>query len=340
MRSSTLHFEPAPRGTAGLLLTSVVIALLACAGYTRWWNPEVRLYVHAVEVKEAWAEHLAQTFTNRTLVFGGSSTSFSIDPARMLDRDGLPVANYGLHAGMMTRFLTGFAAGSARPGDLLLMAMEPELLVVPSNGSDLAAQMGFALDQPEWIHASNVTGEPVHWVENLISLRPGAYHCFTLLGKILLGKPLYRYSPTDFSESGWQRTRERREIASADHWSAHLTPDSRALLTALRQWGAARDVRVAYLLPWQYVPEAKAAGFQADNLRFLVEISDYLPVLADPRLGAYSVREQFADTPLHLTPEGAAIRSDELAALLKAGHFWTHDDLVRMQESFPSVPAE
>lgn len=339
MRSSTLHFEPAPRGTAGLLLISALIALLGSAAYTRWWNPEVRLYVHAARVKQAWAEKLEQTFTNRTIVFGGSSTSFSIDPARMLERDGLAVANYGLHAGMMPRFLTGLAAGSARPGDLLLMAMEPELLVVPGNGSDLAAQMGFALDKPEWVHASNVTGEPIHWVENLVSLRPGAYHFFTLLGKIALGRPLYRYGPTDFSESGWQRTQERRGIRNPSRWSAHLTADSCALLTALEQWGTAHRVRVACLLPWQYVPEPLAPGFQADNLRFLVELSDYLPVLADPRLGAYSVREHFADTSLHLTPEGAAVRSDELAALLKAGRFWTRTDLERMLQGFPTAPA-
>jgi hypothetical protein len=339
MRSSTLHFEPAPRGTAGLLLLSALIALLASAAYTRWWNPEVRLYVHAVDVKEAWARELEQTFTNRTIVFGGSSTSFSIDPGRMLERDGLAVVNCGLHAGMMTGFLTGFAAGTARPGDLLLMAMEPELLVVPGNGSDLAAQMGFALDHPEWIHASNVTGEPIHWVENLISLRPGAYHFFTLLGKLALGRPLYRYSPEDFTESGWQRTSERREIGDPQRWSAHLTPESQALLKALTDWGTARGIRVAYLLPWRYVTEPQAEAFQADNLQFLVEIAEFLPVLADPRLGAYSVREHFADTPLHLTPEGAATRSDELAALLKEDRFWTTEDLRLLLEESPVPPA-
>lgn len=330
MPSSTSHFEPAPRGTAALLLASALIALLASAAYTRWWNPEVRLYVHAVEVKEAWARQLDSGFTNKTLVFGGSSTSFTIDPVRIRDRTGLAVANYGLHAGMLPRFLTGFAAASARPGDLLLMAMEPELLVVPINGSDLAAQMGFALDQPEWVHASNVTGEPVHWVENLVSLRPGAYHFFTLLGKIALGRPLYRYAPTDFTESGWQRTEERRAIANPGRWAAPLTVDARILLTALKEWSATHGIRLAYALPWQYVAEPYAAAYQADNLRFLVQVSEFLPVLADERLGAYGVREHFADTPLHLTPAGAAVRSDELAALLKAGRFWTKAELEPM----------
>lgn len=338
MRSSTSHSEPAPRGTALLLLAGALVALLVSAAYTRWWNPEVRLYVHAAEVKEAWARRLDAGFTNKTIVFGGSSTSFTVDPARIRARAGLAVANYGLHAGMMPRFLTGFAAASARPGDLLLMAMEPELLVVPINGSDLAAQMGFALDKPEWVHASNVTGEPVHRIENLVSLRPGAYHFFTLLGKIVLGRPLYRYAPTDFTESGWQRTDERRAIANPARWSAPLTADARLLLTALKAWGATNHVRVAYALPWQYVAGPYAAGYQADNLRFLVEVSEFLPVLADERLGAYSVREHFADTPLHLTPEGAGVRSDELAALLKADRFWTHDDLARKLRSFPAAP--
>ncbi|RME93056.1 MAG: hypothetical protein D6766_08900, partial [Verrucomicrobia bacterium] len=165
-------------------------ALAACAAYTRWLNPEVRLYRHAFDVKQAWARRLDARSGHKTIVFGGSSTSFAVDPQRILERHGVPVANLGLHAGMGARFLTAAAAALARPGDLLLMAMEPGLLTDPEPGSDLAAQMGFALDHFDWVHASNVTGERIHWVEDLVSLRPGAYHFFTLLAKLALGRPL------------------------------------------------------------------------------------------------------------------------------------------------------
>lgn len=312
------------------LLAAALIALLLSAAYTRWWNPEVRLYVHAARVKQEWASRLDREFTNKTVVFGGSSTSFSIDPGRLLERQGEAVANFGLHAGMQLRFLTAFAAAAARPGDLLLMAVEPELLVASSDGSDLAAQMGFALGQPGWIHASNVTGDPVRRVENLVSLRPGAHHFFTLLAKIALGKPLYRYAPADFTATGWQRTGERRAVTDPARWQAPLDRDARLFLAALKAWGESRGVRVAYALPWRYASAEAAPAFQTDNLRFLAEVAVHLPVLADERLGAYDVREHFADTPLHLTPEGAAVRSDALAEQLRAGRFWSRSVLERM----------
>ena len=330
MPSSTSPFERRARGPAVLLLVSALLALLLAAGYTLRLNPEIRLYRYAAHVKQAWAARLDRDFTNKVIVFGGSATSFAIDPARILERDGLPVVNFGLHAGMGAEFLTGFAAAAARPGDLLLMAIEPELLLSRGSDSDLAAQIGFALGHPEWIDASNVTGEPVHWVADLVSLRPGAYHVFTLLGKIALRRPLYRYHPDDFTPSGWQRTRERRAFGEPGRYRVSLSPKAHRLLAALRDWAKARHIRVAYLLPWRYAGPDYVRGFQEDNLRYLIQIAEYLPVLADERLGAYPVREHFADTPMHLTPAGARIRSDTLAAQLKAGRYWTRADLKRL----------
>ncbi|MCP5519733.1 MAG: hypothetical protein H7A45_21040 [Verrucomicrobiales bacterium] len=313
------------------LLAAACFALLVSAAYTRWWNPEIRLYCHAVRVKQQWAAELDRRFTNKTIICGGSSTSFAVDPARMLDRNGIAVANYGLHAGMQPWFLVAFAAAAARPGDLLLVALEPELLLATDTGSDLAAQMAFALDRPRWAQASDLTGEPVHWVENLVSLRPGAYHFFTLLGKLTLGRPLYRYHPSDFSPAGWQQTAERRPVSEPGRWSGELSPGAARLLQSLDAWGRQQGVRVGYLLPWRYAGEEHARPFQFDNLAFLEQVARYLPVLADERLGAYGVRGQFADTPFHLTSEGAAIRSDELADDLLAGRFWSVSDLGRLR---------
>ena len=236
---------------------------------------------------------------------------------------------------MGARFLTAFAAAAARAGDLLLMALEPELLVSPGDGSDLAAQMGFALGHPEWIDASNITGEPVHWVADLVSQRPGAYHVFTLLGKLALGRPLYRYAKEDFSPAGWQSTAERRSFGEPKRWDAPIAPRTAALLLGLRDWADRHGVRLASLLPWQYVGPEKAPAWQGDNLRFLIRMSDFMPVLADEHLGAYGVREHFADTPLHLTPEGARIRTDFLAGQLQSGRFWNRADLVARLPGFP-----
>lgn len=306
-------------------LASIVLALAAV--YTLRFNPEVRFFRHAAQVKLAWAAELDRAHPRKVIVCGGSSAAFSVDGERMLREHGLPVVNAGLHAGMEPLFLCAFAAQLARSGDTLLVAIEPGLLMTPFSSPDLAAQMGLALGRPDLIHASKLTGQPIRWVEDLVSLRPGAYHSFTLLGKIALRKPLYRYSPEEITPSGWQRARELRDLPELGTTDGHLSPDSRNLLAKLKQWGDTNHIQVIYSLPWGYVHPARARALQRINLRFLREVAALVPVLKDPSLGAYPVREHFADTEWHLTAAGAAARSDSLAVQLKANLFWTQAEL-------------
>jgi hypothetical protein len=330
MNSVWTRFKAAaPWGALGLFGLALV-TLAAAAAYTLWLNPEVRFYRHAARVKLAWAGKLDQRRARKVIVCGGSSTAFSIDGERMLKQHGLPTVNLGLHAGMEPLFLVGIAAAAARPGDALIVALEPSLLVVPFNSPYLAGQMGAALGRPELVRASNLTGERVHWVANAVSLRPGAYHFFTLLGKIALRKPLYRYSPEEVTPSGWQRARDFRAIPDQTIVEDRLSPDARKLLAALRHWGETNRVQVAYSLPWGWVSQQRCAAFQRMNARFLAEVAEILPVLKDPALGAHPVREHFADTEWHLTAEGAAARSDALAAQIKAQTFWSRQELAEL----------
>lgn len=312
------------------LLGLGLATLAAAAAYTVWLNPEVRFYKHAARVKLAWAAKLDREYGRKVIVCGGSSTAFSIDGERMLKEQGLPTVNFGLHAGMEPLFLAGLAAQAARPGDTLVVALEPGLLMAPFSSPDLAGQMGVALGRPGLARGSNLTGERVHWVANAVSLRPGAYHFFTLLGKIALRKPLYRYSPVEVTPSGWQRARDFRAIPDQTIVEGRLSPDARRLLAALQHWGETNHVQVAYSLPWGWVSEQQRAAFERMNVRFLAEMAGILPVLKDPALGVHAVREHFADTEWHLTAEGAAARSDSLAAQIKTRSFWTRQELAEL----------
>lgn len=310
-----------------------LVALLAAAAYTLWLNPEIRFYRHAAQVKRTWAHNLHRYHGSIYLVYGASSCAFAVDGERMIREHGLHVANFGMHAGMESLFLTALATGSTQPGDTLVVAIEPGLLVVPFDSPDLAAQMGMALGAPRLVHASDLTGERVHWVENILSLRPGAYHLFTLLGKIALRKPLYRYAPDDVRPSGWQQTHERRQIPDQGvSSSGALSPDAKRLLEALSRWGKTNKVQVVYSLPWGWVSGERMAKFQKMNARFLLEVAGFIPVLKDKSLGAYPVREHFADTEWHLTAEGAVVRTDSLARDLKAGEYWTIAELEELEK--------
>lgn len=328
MPSSTSHSrrgQAIPRRALTLLAVAFV-TLLAAAAYTLWLNPEIRFYKHAARVKLAWAQKMEKEHGAKVIVFGGSGTAFSVRPELLLQEQGIPAVNLGLHAGMEPPFLTALAVSIARPGDTLIAAFEPDLLTSQFTSPDLAAQIGMALGCPELVHASNLTGEPVHWVEDLLSLRPGAYHCFTLLGKIALRKPLYRYAPAEISASGWQRANDFRDIPDRP-LAGSLSPDARKLLLRLKQWGQAHQVKVAFSMPWCYVTPPRVSAFREADIRFLLEVSAILPVLKDPALGIHTVREHYADTEWHLTAEGAALRSTALAAQIKEGRYWTREEL-------------
>jgi hypothetical protein len=88
-----------------------------------------------------------------------------------------------------------------------------------------------------------------------------------------------------------------------------------------------------YSLPWIYTPPEKLKTRRQVNLNFLLQVTDFMPVLQDDRLGARSIRPDFADTDLHLAQGGARVRTDAFAAALKKGEIWSAKDLKRLRDS-------
>ena len=329
MPSSTLRFRDHCPFTAVRLTAVAVVSWALGAAYTVWLNPEVVFFKRAAALKLDWSRRMAQEHRTKTVFFGGSSCTFAINNGRLLSEHQLPAANLGLGAGMGPRVLTRFAWPEVQRGDTLIMAMEPGLLTNPLDDPMLGVQFSLALGRPELMAAGDDL-EPratAAKAADLLRLRPGGYHAFTLLGKLVSSQPLYRYHLSDFQPSGWQQTAVRRPLASATARELHLSADARRLLGSLRAGCEQKGVRLAYSLPWVYVTAENLAAFQAANRRFLAEVAEYLPVISDPRLGAYPVREHFADTLWHLTEEGARVRTDELARQIKDWQVWSGSEL-------------
>ena len=299
------------------------------AFYTLHGNPEIRFFKHAARAKQAWAKRMTEEFQHKTVFFGGSSCTFSVDPERLLKEHHLPAANMGLGAGMGLRVLTRFALEQANPGDTLLMAMEPPVLLGPLEETMLGAQISFALDRPGWLaHGSAIdSSRPVSWLSSALMLRPGGYHTITLLGKVLSHKPLYRYAQSEIRVSGWQQSPLRRPAEPAVGAPGPLPLEVRQYLTALRQWCEAHQIRIAYSLPWAYTDAEHLAELQRNNIRLLQDIATIFPVLKDSRLGADTDKEHFADTGWHLTQAAAAARTDDLAQKVKAWDVWSAEEL-------------
>lgn len=332
MPSSTSHSESRLPRTALLLAVTALVAVATAVGYSLRLNPEVRFYTRGLEIKRAWAGTLRAAHSNIVVVAGASTTAFSVDGERMLQRHGLPVVNMGLHAGMEASFLVGASSDLLKRGDRLVLELDPVLLAEPFSSPDVAAQLGVAVGRPDWIHATHVTGEPVHWVANIVSLRPGAYHAFTLLGKAILRKPLYRYRVEDIHTSGWQQTAVREPFIEDPPPAKGLAGDARRLLLATKRWCDTNGVEICYSLVWRYSSDEGRAEFQRRNIRYLREILEIMPVLKDAELGAHARKDHFADVGAHLNADGAASRTDALAGELKARAYWSLAELEALEQ--------
>lgn len=323
-----------PRLVMVLLITAVV-TWTAGAIYTVKGNPEIRFFKAAAEIKRAWGERMTAEHGSKVIFFGGSSCAFAVDPERLLTRHAMPAVNCGLGAGMGLRVLTRFALSQVADGDTLIMAMEPTILKQPMEDTMLGAQISYALHHPEWLaqgeSIDSRTGVP--WISSALMLRPGGYHVFTLLGKALSRKPLYRYQASDLNVAGWEQTTVRMALPLWPPEDQPIPEPVRNYLLSLRQWCDVHHVRIVYSLPWTYTDEEHRAELRRNNLRFLRQVVTIVPILQDSRLGLDTVREHFADTVWHLDGIAAQTRTDELADQIKSWKVWSAADLFALSEA-------
>ena len=309
-------------------LAVAFVAWTGSAFYSVRLYPEMIFLRHCHAVKQAWQQKLEHDYKSKIVVFGGSSCLTSIDPGRLAERHELPVLNLGLHAGMGAPILTRYALPSLKPGDTLIVALEPSLLTGPQEIEPLGVQFSFATGRMDALRDA----DGIDWMASLLALRPGSQNMFTFLGKIILRQPLHRYSRAEIHASGWQEVAGRRAFSPPPLVNLQLSDNAKKLLRSIQDFCGQHGVRVAYSIPWSYCPPEKAAEYRSQNLNYLLQISEFLPVLNDPRLGVYPVREHFADTFLHLTAEGAALRTDEWAEQVKGWKLLSRDEIARTAE--------
>ena len=325
MTSFILHSRlPRP---ALILLAASLLVMAASAVYTLRYNAEIAFLSGAASIKQSWAVKLSAERGKKIVVYGGSGCAFSINGCRMLTQHDIPLVNCGLHAGIGATVLTWNAMAAVNDGDTLVVSLEPSLLDESMTPPALGVQFAFVRGHPEWITHGELLAESLSWPSAILSLRPGSNHAITMIGKWLRGRPMYRYSVQDINESGLMQTTVRVSQIPERPFAKGPSDSGKQLLMGLRQWCDKHHVRVAYSLPWMFVPAEKVPSFQQANRQFLARVIDIMPVLKDESLGVHSVREHFADTELHLTTEGSAVRTDSLASQLQNWTLWQHSEL-------------
>jgi hypothetical protein len=303
-----------------LLLTVACLAAVAGAAYALRFNPETDFWKEAAERKLEWADQMRAKHGRAIGIIGGSTTTFGID-AEILEREhGLPVVNLGLHAGMGPEVCSGFGFAALQPGDTLIVSLEPAMLTEDeSEPTSLGVRMAWALRKPEIVGWDDTSSGWQHML-NRAKLQPGGYHVMTMLGKLALGHPLYRYHISGSRPGGLQVTAERRPSTlnqpTYEGECLRLSKSGRALLARIRDEASARGIRVAYLLPWAYAEKDDAEETRSRHRQLLEEIAAYLPRIHEPELGIWTEPGDFADSRQHLTEEAAQKRSSQLAPLL------------------------
>lgn len=246
----------------------------------------------------------------------------------MLEKHGLPTANFGLHAGFGSHLLIESALGEVRPGDTFIIAVEPPLLTKPYEMSSFACKLAYATGNPCWAYKP--------WEKPFLPFLGSLIRCNTgwkwlMLFPNVRRKALEENHSSQFQmdSSGWQTIEfHPSEFSPIPVYPGHLSDDNRKLLEWIRRWCDSNNIRVAYSLPWMFENEGpRAAQFRNNNASLLKEIASIIPVLKDPRLGICPQRQSFSNTLFHLNAEAAALRTDELARQIQGWEVWSHGEL-------------
>lgn len=305
-----------------LLVFIAISAWMIGAFYTWLFDPEMKFWTQAAKEKLAWVEEVRAKHGYVIGVVGGSTTTFGID-AEYIEREHiLPVANLGLHVGMGPEALVGFGLSSLRKGDTLVLSLEPSILTEEyPETSKLGSKLSLILGRPEMLEwEQEVQALPT--LKALAALPPGGYHVMTILGKIAMRLPLYRYSIENLKPGGLQVTEERRDFAATMDFSSpekvpSLSEHGVQLLRNAQSAADEKGINLIYVFPWSYWPGENANEQRTANAVLLDTIGRNVRVLREPPMGVHSELNDFADSGQHLTAEAAAARSSVLAETLK-----------------------
>ena len=305
-----------------LILACTAAAYALAFGIAVPGNPELKFWraVDQSRDREIAAVRQADPTPSLLLFTGGSSCAFSIDPEIIEQTCGRPTFNLGLPVAAGAKFLLHQALAKARSGDTLVVCLEPDLLTYPEAFKPSTLSFGLATlaGDPSGAVGGSSFDQDLDFRDCLNLSRPGPSHLATLIGKSAAGKEIYRYGIDDLRYRGRVETPDREPDLPriGPKSSDQLTPAARELLTTFRDAADRKGVRIAYSMPWVLTAADAATTNRAVNRRILDAIDPILPVLDDGWLGVSTDPAHFSDSGLHLTAEGARLRSSGLAKAL------------------------
>ncbi|MDB4387591.1 hypothetical protein N9Z15_05250 [Akkermansiaceae bacterium] len=287
-------------------------ALLLAVGigwiYASRFEPETQFWVEVFERRRS--EMTERSDDPHVLFTGDSACAFGIDAATFQEASKTATFNLGGTRQMGMEIFMAETLRQTKSGDVIVLICNPKLLAEGPSPRLTKAGAQMVLTMPSDTSASDV----------ITASRPGFNHLITHGAKIALRRPAFAYRIEDYRAGGLITTEERpgqsgkneifemspSEIASAketlEHWADHCEKAGASLV---------------YLMPLEFTaPEALEQNRQrkdALRLEFAENISSvHFP--EPPRQACSSEASLFADTLFHLTEEGAASFSREVAS--------------------------
>ncbi|MCH7226424.1 hypothetical protein [Haloferula sp. A504] len=304
-------------------MITTVLAYGVGAWLTIRANPEVKFWTEVIRLREERIEKLRAERPGTPIILftGGSSCAFSIDPAIIEEKTGIPAVNMGLPVACGGHYLVHQAMRETKRGDILVVCLEPDLLTASGQLETAPTATGYLLAAASG-HLSEAAGGATFDLQpglsdHLSFLRPGASYSVVLAGKTMVGKG-YRYGRKNIGFGGYLEFPASEGLLPAGRSrSRELTAEAREFLRTVEEVGSRRGVKTLYSMPWILTQPDGVEVSRSNKKALLESVAEVMPVLHEPELGVHGEPQLFADSPQHLNRKGATLKSSAVACALK-----------------------
>lgn len=301
----------------GLLLLVTLLSLWAVGGYAfhradRWYdNRDYELLSDLIRYKADIAE---TTKGRRILIAGGSNAYYSIDTRILEAQLGVRVLNVALPFGAHHhRINLSVIEDLVQPGDLVVYASAGFW-----QGRRHDMRRAFAFDA--WLAENGPSGYERQFDEPALPWQPLPHRSTLLLAMVEAVSPPDLQPWTEDTDSNGNFTGcQPAPVVEPQRFGSEL-PD--ADLAAALDDAAERlhglGAGLVMHMPWLYIRDSDRERWVAFLDHFISRYEPDLPVVAaNPKAVLRSERDDFCDSPLHLSAEATRQRSEALARALK-----------------------
>lgn len=280
--------------------------------YFAYFNPELIFWREAMEEKINHATEEAAV-QPKVYIIGGSSCAFSVIPEVVSVGIDCDVENLGIHAGAGRNTQLELGLQLLKPGDTLILAFETSFWTQeePFGTTALGSQIAYSF--PDYFLRDQINEQlEINNDWSIFDLRPGGKHIISMLGKVVLGKDLYRYSSEDIKTGGFLVYQGAMTAPPSGGLVAppnNLPKRITGFLENISEYCRENEINIAVSFPWLFTTEEASMNIRTHNIALAKHIEKFLPVLKDSNWGVETDKNLYSDTSWHLNEKGARIRS-------------------------------